>query len=112
LSCLCAELPPELKGLLVDTEVERGDCAIFEIELTKGDALVHWYKDDVEIQFSEHIQLAIDGKRQRLVIVDCTEEDKAVYSCRIGNEESYSSSASLNVIRMSDKNYLCLRFIY
>jgi len=93
------ELPPELKKFLEDTEVETGDCAIFEIELTKGDAKVHWYKNDVEIQFSEHIQLAIDGKRQRLVIVNSTQEDVATYACRIGIEENYSSTAKLNVIR-------------
>lgn len=91
------ELPPELKRKLQDTEVPRGDRAYFEIELTKGDALVHWYKDDVEIQFSEKLQLAIDGKRQRLVIVDATGEDQGVYACRIGVEEGYSSTARLVV---------------
>lgn len=91
------ELPPELKKKLQDTEVPRGDRAFFEIELTKGDALVHWYKDDVEIQFSEHVQLAIDGKRQRLVIVDATPEDQGFYACRIGVEEQYSSQAKLTV---------------
>lgn len=51
------ELPPELSKFLQDTTVSVGDVAIFEIELTKGDVRVRWYKDDVEIELSERVQV-------------------------------------------------------
>uniref|UniRef100_A0ABL0EK17 Titin n=1 Tax=Rhodnius prolixus TaxID=13249 RepID=A0ABL0EK17_RHOPR len=82
------ELPPEILTELQDTSVTRGERACLEVELTKGDALVRWFKDDVEIQFSEHIQLSIDGKRQKLKIYQAEESDVGIYSCRVGNQVS------------------------
>ena len=82
------ELPPEIIMSLKDVTVRRGEVATFEIELTKGDARVRWYKGTTEIQFSEHIQLAIDGKRQRLMVYDCNVEDVSEYSCTVGVQKS------------------------
>lgn len=75
------ELPPEIITKLQDQTVPQGEKAMFEIELTKGDALIRWFKDGKELQFSEHIQLSIDGKRQKLKIYNTTQEDAGVYSC-------------------------------
>ncbi|KAJ8952456.1 hypothetical protein NQ314_007532 [Rhamnusium bicolor] len=55
------ELPPEIITPLQDKTVIKGDKTVFEIELSKGDALARWYKDGKEIQFSEHMQLSIDA---------------------------------------------------
>lgn len=79
------ELPPEIITTLKDQTVNKGEKAVFEIELTKGDALVSWFKNGVEIQFSEHIQLSIDGKRQKLKIYNCRPEDAGTYSCQVRN---------------------------
>lgn len=79
------ELPPEIITKMVDQTVTQGERAMFEIELTKGDALVRWFKDGKELQFSEHIQLSIDGKRQKLKIYNSEMEDKGVYSCQVLN---------------------------
>lgn len=77
------ELPPEIIGSLKDQTVNKGEKAMFEIELTKGDALVRWFKDGKEIQFSEHIQLSIDGKQQKLKIYNCDIDDQATYACEV-----------------------------
>lgn len=82
------ELPPKLLRPLEDQTVAIGDTASFEIELSKGDALVKWFKDDKEIRFSEHIQLSIDGKVQKLKIYDTQREDASTYSCKIGDQIS------------------------
>lgn len=82
------ELPPEITLRLQDVTVRRGEEASFEIELTKGDAKIQWFRNNEEIQLSEHIQLAIDGKRQRLVIYDSGPEDACEYSCVIGDQKS------------------------
>lgn len=92
------ELPPEIITKMHDVTVGRGEKATFEIELTKGDALVRWYKDDQELQFSEHIQLSIDGKRQRLKVYNALPEDAGIYSCQVGNQRC---SAKLTVTEPS-----------
>lgn len=77
------ELPPEIIMPLQDKTVNKGDKTVFEIELSKGDALARWYKDTEEIQFSEHIQLSIDGKKQKLKIYNTEPEDEGIYSCEV-----------------------------
>ncbi|XP_026742216.1 titin-like isoform X12 [Trichoplusia ni] len=81
------ELPPEIISRLQDQKVNKGSKATFEIELTKGDALVQWFKDGSEIQFSNHIQLTIDGKKQKLKIYDCELSDEGTYACEVGNDK-------------------------
>ncbi|NP_001091843.1 titin2 [Bombyx mori] len=81
------ELPPEIITRLQNQKVNKGNKATFEIELTKGDALVRWFKDGSEIQFSNHIQLTIDGKKQKLKIYDCDLDDAGEYSCEVGNSK-------------------------
>ena len=82
------ELPPEIIQSLSDVSVLRGQLATFDVELTKGDARVRWFKGAAEIQFSEHVQLAIDGKRQRLMVYDCRADDASEYSCTVGDQKS------------------------
>lgn len=81
------ELPPEIISRLQDQKVNKGNKATFDIELTKGDALVQWFKDGSEIQFSNHIQLTIDGKKQKLKIYDCELSDAGIYTCEVGNDK-------------------------
>ncbi|CAF4749840.1 unnamed protein product [Pieris macdunnoughi] len=88
------ELPPEIISRLQDQRVNKGYKATFEIELTKGDALVRWFKDNSEIQFSNHIQLTIDGKKQKLKIYDCDLNDGGEYACEVGSDRC---SAKLRV---------------
>ncbi|KAK9882447.1 hypothetical protein WA026_021478 [Henosepilachna vigintioctopunctata] len=88
------EMPPEIISPLQDKTVNRGEKTIFEIELSKGDALAKWFKDGIEIQFSEHIQLSIDGKRQKLKIYNSEMVDAGIYTCEIGSQKS---SAQLTV---------------
>lgn len=82
------ELPPEIITELKDQTVPEGEKTMFEIELSKGDALIRWFKDGKELQFSEHVQLAIDGKRQKLKIYNTTMEDAGVYSCVVSCHKS------------------------
>lgn len=81
------ELPPEIISRLQSQKVCKGNKATFEIELTKGDALVRWFKDGKEIQFSNRIQLTIDGKKQKLKIYDCELSDSGEYSCEVGSDK-------------------------
>ncbi|XP_043063754.1 titin isoform X2 [Drosophila ficusphila] len=82
------ELPPEIIEPLKDVSVTKGENAIFKVELSKGDALVKWFKNGKEIVFNDRIQLAIDGKRQSLRIVKAKPEDKGEYSVQVGEQTS------------------------
>ena len=76
-----------------DSTVTRGEKASFEVELTKGDAMVRWFKDNKELQFSEHVQLSIDGKRQKLKIYQAEDSDAGVYKCMVGDQISTAKLA-------------------
>ncbi|KFM83596.1 Titin, partial [Stegodyphus mimosarum] len=77
-----------------DVTVASKQSAAFQVELTKGDARARWFKDNKEIEFSEHVMLKIDGKRQKLIIYNATFEDAGTYTCVVGNKKK---SAKLKV---------------
>lgn len=85
------ELPPKILYDLEHITIAQGEKATFEVELTKGDALVRWFKNGEEIQFSDHVQLRIDGKKQKLKIYDAVLEDSGEYSCIVGDQVSTGS---------------------
>lgn len=85
------ELPPKILYELEHLTIAQGEKATFEVELTKGDALVKWFKNGEEIQFSDHMQLRIDGKKQKLKIYDAVLEDTGEYSCIVGDQVSTGS---------------------
>uniref|UniRef100_A0A182P3R5 Titin n=1 Tax=Anopheles epiroticus TaxID=199890 RepID=A0A182P3R5_9DIPT len=82
------ELPPEIISAPHDVTVARGEDAIFELELTKGDALVRWYRNEEELSFNGHVQLTIDGKRQMLKINKTVDADAGEYTCVVGEQRS------------------------
>lgn len=82
------ELPPEIITGLKDVTVPKGKPIRLSIELTKGDALVKWYKNNKEIVFDHRVRLKINGKRQELVIYKSTFEDAAIYKCEVGDQVS------------------------
>lgn len=83
-----SELPPEILTDMQDVTVAKGEKVTFEVELTKGDALVKWFKNGKELTFSERVRPYIDGKKQKLKIYDVEPDDQAVYSCQVGNQTS------------------------
>ncbi|KAL9904483.1 titin-like [Glossina fuscipes fuscipes] len=84
------ELPPEIVKPLENVNVTEGEDAVFETELSKGDAMVKWFKNGEELTLTERIQLAIDGKCQRLIIRKCKPNDAAEYSISVGDHKSNS----------------------
>lgn len=82
------ESPPKIVTPLVDKTCTTGENPHFEIELTKGDALVKWFKDDEELEFNDLIKLSIDGKKQCLSVKNVDITDSGRYSCKVGDEIS------------------------
>ncbi|KAG1672005.1 Titin [Nymphon striatum] len=81
------ELPPEIISKPEDLTVKKEETATLTVELTKGDALVKWYKGVKEVQLSERVQLKIDGKRQSLVVQQATTDDAGEYSCVVSDQK-------------------------
>lgn len=82
------ESAPQIVIPLKDVVVSAGETAIFEIELTKGDALVKWFKDGEEIDFTDTVKLTINGKRQCLTVPKASLADGGIFSCRVGEVTS------------------------
>lgn len=85
--CIVSELPPEIISQPKDLTVKKEETATLTVELTKGDALVKWYKGPKEIQLSERVQLKIDGKKQSLVVHQATTDDAGEYSCIVSDQK-------------------------
>ena len=82
------ELAPEFTKQLSAVKTTCGEKAVFEIEISKGDAKTKWFKNGTEIEFNEKIQLIIEGKRQRLEIYNIESVDAGEISCSLGEKES------------------------
>lgn len=79
------ESPPQIVTPLKDVTCTTGDSIVFEIELTKGDALVNWYKDGEELELNDLISLTIDGKKQCLSVRNVDLSDSGKYYCKVGD---------------------------
>ena len=59
--------------------------AVFEVELSKGDAKPKWFKNGTEIEVKgkeNKWRIVIDGKKQRLEVYNLETVDAGEYSCR------------------------------
>lgn len=82
------ESPPQIVSPLKNINCTTGETVTFEIELTKGDARITWFKDGEEIDFNDDIQLRIDGKRQYLTIKHADVTDAGRFCCQVGESTS------------------------
>lgn len=89
--CSCevsvVELPPEFTKALSTVKTTCGDKAVFEIEISKGDAKTKWLKNGKEIEFNENMQLIIEGKKQRLELYNVEVVDAGEITCTLGDKE-------------------------
>ena len=94
--CFCeltvVELPPEFTKKIEPMTVTAGEeMAIFETEISKGDAATKWLKNGSEIKDSDKFAVKIDGKKQKLSICHVDLTDAGEYTCTIGNEKCSAS---------------------
>lgn len=93
------ESPAEIARPLDDVIVSRGRTARFSVELTKGDALVRWSREDGrELPPTVRLRTHIQGKRHELIIFKAAPEDEGVYMCTVGEQ---SCTGRLTVDTMS-----------
>lgn len=102
------ELAPQIITKLKDQKVATGEQVLFEIELTKGDALVKWTKDNKEIQLNNNVRLTIDGKRQKLEIVRASKTDTGVYECQV-HKQTCAAKLTVEGNSMLKYNLNCVK---
>lgn len=103
------ELPAEITKELKDCNIKYGEDAHFTIEVSKGDAMLQWFKNKNPITFDERIHLEINGKQQTLIIKNAKLEDVGEYSCclneRISKAKLIIQYPSTEFIKRLDDEY-------
>ena len=79
---------------LDDVEVFEEETAVFECEIDKEGLTARWLKDGKKLPTSNQFKAESDGKKQKLIIKDCTLDEEAYYTCIVGERKT---SASLHV---------------
>lgn len=95
------EAPATFTKPLTDLTAKEKDTVTLTCELSKPDTPCKWFKNDTEIQPSNHAQISYDGYTQQLVLTDVTVDDTAKYSCVCGD---VSTEATLQVQGMCKAN--------
>ncbi|KAK5919667.1 hypothetical protein CgunFtcFv8_023540 [Champsocephalus gunnari] len=88
------ELPAMITKPMVDISVTDKEKVTFECEVSKTNADVKWFKDDVELKPGKNFGIHSLGRKRSLVIIKCTPEDAGTYICRTTDD---NTSAKLTV---------------
>ncbi|XP_041040413.1 obscurin isoform X3 [Carcharodon carcharias] len=78
---IVTEPPVTFSKALEDIKVPEKDKVIFECELSRANAEVKWFKDDVEIKPGKGYSLISKGRQRSLIIHRCGNEHQAQYTC-------------------------------
>ncbi|XP_027876360.1 obscurin isoform X17 [Xiphophorus couchianus] len=78
----------------MDINVSEKEKATFECEVSRNNAEVKWFKDDVELKSTKNIAIHSLGRKRTLVINKCTPEDGGTYICHTADD---NTSAKLTV---------------
>ncbi|XP_014875288.1 obscurin isoform X18 [Poecilia latipinna] len=79
---------------IMDINVPEKEKATFECEVSRNNAEVKWFKDDVELKPTKNVAIHSLGRKRTLVINKCTPEDGGTYICRTTDD---NTSAKLTV---------------
>ncbi|RVE61721.1 hypothetical protein OJAV_G00176100 [Oryzias javanicus] len=88
------ELPAMICKPLTDVKVPEKEKAAFECEVSRANAEVRWFKDDVELKPGRNFSIHSSGQKRTLTISKCTPEDAGTYVCRTADD---NTSAKLSV---------------
>ncbi|XP_037642958.1 obscurin isoform X32 [Sebastes umbrosus] len=73
---------------IVDISVPEKEKASFECEVSRTNADVKWFKDDVELKPGKNFGIHSLGRKRTLVINRCTREDAGTYICRSADDNT------------------------
>ena len=80
------EIPLEFTTPLKETEIVEGANVTLEVQVSKPDAEVTWFKDDIQIAPDEHHKIVAEGTIRRLSIDRASIDDEAEYSVKVADK--------------------------
>ncbi|XP_041658849.1 obscurin isoform X25 [Cheilinus undulatus] len=96
ISCKLAvtEPPAMISNPIMDISVPEKEKVTFECEVSRTNADVKWFKNDMELKPGKNLGIHTLGRKRSLVINKCTPEDAGNYICRTAVD---NTSAKLTV---------------
>ncbi|XP_027146364.1 obscurin isoform X12 [Larimichthys crocea] len=91
---IVTEPPAMISTPILDISVPDKEKVTFECEVSRTNADVKWFKDDVELKPGKIFGIHSLGRKRSLVINKCTPEDAGTYICRTTDD---NTSAKLTV---------------
>ncbi|KAM4728162.1 obscurin [Anableps anableps] len=91
---IVTEPPAMISKPIMDISVPEKEKATFECEVSRNNAEVKWFKNDVELKPAKNITIHSLGRKRTLVINKCIIEDGGTYICRTTDD---NTSAKLTV---------------
>ncbi|KAE8290817.1 Obscurin [Larimichthys crocea] len=91
---IVTEPPAMISTPILDISVPDKEKVTFECEVSRTNADVKWFKDDVELKPGKNFGIHSLGRKRSLVINKCTPEDAGTYICRTTDD---NTSAKLTV---------------
>ncbi|KAF1383754.1 hypothetical protein PFLUV_G00135120 [Perca fluviatilis] len=92
---IVTEPPSMISKPIMDSSVPEKEKVTFECEVSRTNADVKWFKDDVELKPGKNFGIHSLGRKRTLVINKCTPEDAGTYICRTTDD---NTSAKLTVV--------------
>ncbi|KAK5860093.1 hypothetical protein PBY51_021594 [Eleginops maclovinus] len=91
---IVTEPPAMIAKPMIDISVADKEKVTFECEVSRTNADVKWFKDDVELKPGKNFGIHSLGRKRSLVINKCTPEDAGTYICRTADD---NTSAKLTI---------------
>ncbi|XP_067462204.1 obscurin isoform X8 [Thunnus thynnus] len=91
---IVTEPPAMISKPIMDISVPEKEKVTFECEVSRTNADVKWFKDDVELKPGKNFGIHSLGRKRTLVLNKCTPEDAGTYICRTTDD---NTSAKLTV---------------
>ncbi|MEE6489024.1 hypothetical protein FKM82_015464 [Ascaphus truei] len=85
------EPPVKIVNTSENTELKcfSGERVVLSCEVSRENAPVRWFRDDVEVEENENIGLESDGKHRRLIIPTARSQDSGEFVCDAGDDSVF-----------------------
>ncbi|XP_005721552.1 obscurin isoform X9 [Pundamilia nyererei] len=91
---IVTEAPAMISKPIMDMSVPEKEKVTFECEVSRPNADVRWFKDEVELKPGKNFAIHSLGQKRTLAINKCSPEDGGTYICRTTDD---NTSAKLTV---------------
>ncbi|XP_059200801.1 obscurin [Centropristis striata] len=85
---IVTEPPAMISKPMLDISVPEKEKVTFECEVSRTNADVKWFKNDVELKPGKNFGIHSLGRKRSLVINKCTPEDAGSYICRTADDNT------------------------